>query len=217
MVKLLFIDFKVDGKTVVVVGGGVEGYRKIQSFLDSPVEITVISNEFSDEIKNLAEQGKIKLQQTQVSDTQQFVNQLNPKPDMLLAVTNNSMLNAKLVRAAKNVGCIVYCVSDSELSDFILPAVARVGDVKIAVSTSGKSPAVAKELRQRIERLITFEDLLKIELQTYLRRVLKNSIPVQRARSKFLNEILNNVDIQQALQEGNLCEAKELALKLVQK
>jgi len=210
------MDFKVDGKTVVVVGGGFEGCRKIQSFLGSTAEITVVSDNFSEDIIVLDKQGKVKLCQTQIKDAQVFIDQLIPKPDILLAVTDDSELNVKLVRAAKNVGCIVYCVSDPVLSDFILPAVAHVGAVRIAVSTGGKSPAVAKALRQRIEQLVTPEDLLAIELQEYLRNLLKTSVFDQHVRGKFLNESLNNVDIKHALSEGNLNMAKELALKLVQ-
>ena len=51
--------------------------------------------------------------------------------------------------------CMVYSVDDPAQSDFILPAVAHVGDVKIAVSTSGKSPAMARALRERIEKMVT--------------------------------------------------------------
>jgi len=212
----LFIDFKVDGKKVVVVGGGSESFRKIQNFLDSTAEIIVVSYEFSEGIRSIAAQGKIVLKQVQIVDVKKFIEQLNPKPDLLLAVTDNSVLNSQLVLEAKTVGCLVYCVSDPSLSDFIFPAVARVGDVKIAVSTGGRSPAIAMELRQRIEEFVTLDDLLGIELQAYLREVFKNSISDQRVRSRFLNEILNNVNIKQALREGNICVAKELALKLVQ-
>lgn len=207
------MDFRLDGKTVVVVGGGLEGCRKIQNIVDSNADITVVSSEFSDGIKAYAKEGKIKLHRAQVKDAQEFVKGLNPKPDLLLAVTNNSELNIQLVKAGRNAGCIVYCVTDPELSDFILPAVAKVGDVKIAVSTGGKSPAMARELRQRIEKLVTPEDLLEIELQAYLRKLLKTSVADQHARSRFLNETLNNVDIKQALADGNLTGAKELALK----
>jgi precorrin-2 dehydrogenase/sirohydrochlorin ferrochelatase len=210
------MDFKLEGKTVVVVGGGLEGYRKIQNFIDSGAQITVVSGEFSEGIKSLAEQGKIRLQTAVVKDAQYFMNSLNPKPDVFLAVTNNSELNNQLVKAAKTAGCIVYSVDNSALSDFILPAVAKVGDVRIAVSTGGKSPAMARELRQRIEKLVTPEDLLEIELQEYLRGYLKNSVSDQHERSRFLNEILNNVDIKQALRDGKLCVAKELALKHLQ-
>jgi siroheme synthase-like protein len=212
------MDFKVDGKVVVVVGGGFEGCRKLKSFLDSSsVQITVVSAVFSDEVKSLAEQGKVKLVSAQITDAQLFVENLCLIPDVFLAVTDDSELNAKLVRAVRRVfGCLVYCVSDPSLSDFILPAVARVGEVRVAVSTGGQSPVVARVLRQRIERLITSEDLLAIELQVYLRKLLKSSVSESMVRSKFLNEILNNVDIKQALGEGKLNVAKELSLMLVQ-
>jgi siroheme synthase-like protein len=210
------MDFKVDGKTVLVVGGGFEGCRKIQSFLDSTAVITVVSGEFSEGVKALFDQGKICLSQLQIKDAQQFVDQLDPKPDMLLAVTDDSELNVQLVKAAKKVGCMVYCVSDPSLCDFILPAVARVGSVKIAVSTGGRSPAVAMALRQRIEQLVTPEVLLEIELQVYLRALLKSCVADQRVRSKLLSETLNNIDVKQALREGKLYVAKALSLKIVQ-
>jgi precorrin-2 dehydrogenase/sirohydrochlorin ferrochelatase len=210
------MDFKLDRKTVMLVGGGLEGCRKTQSIVDSGAQITVVSSEFSEGIKSLAKQGKIRLHLAELKDAQAFVDGLNPKPDIFLAVTNNSSLNTQLVKAAKAAGCIVYSVDTPALSDFTLPAVARVGDVKITVSTGGKSPAMARELRKRIEQLITPEDLLAIDLQAYMRGVLKTSMTDQRERSRFLNEILNNVDIKQALKDGNLCEAKELSLKIMQ-
>jgi precorrin-2 dehydrogenase/sirohydrochlorin ferrochelatase len=210
------MDFKVDGKTVMVIGGGSEGYRKLQNFLDSSAEITVVSSEFSKDVQVLASQGKIRLSQIHITDAQKFIAPLTPRPDLLLAVTDNSELNVQLVLSAKKLGCIVYCVSDPSLSDFILPAVAQVGEVKIAVSTGGKSPAMARVLRQRIERLVTSEDLLEIELQEYLRKLLKNCVADQKVRSRLLNEMLNNFDIKQALKEGNLYVAKALSLKFVQ-
>ena len=142
---------------------------------------------------------------------------LNPKPDIFLAVTNESKLNLELVKAAKSAGCMVYSVDNPALSDFILPAVARVGDVKIAVSTSGKSPAMARALRERIEQMITPEDLLEIQLQHMFAVILKEQVPDPKVRSKMLYEILNNDNIKQVLKEGKLCEAQEIAMKLVEK
>jgi precorrin-2 dehydrogenase/sirohydrochlorin ferrochelatase len=213
----LLLDLKLDGKTVIVVGGGLEGYRKTQSFVASGAKITVVSGEFSSGIKELAEEMKVSLVQAEVKDAKGFFENLSPKPDVFLAVTNNPKLNAQLVKVAKAAGCLVYSVDNPALSDFTLPAVAKIGDVKVAVSTSGKSPAVARLLRQRIEKIITQEDLLQIELQAYVRGVLKQRVSDQKLRSQLLGEILNSVDIKQALNEGKICEAKEMAIKLVER
>lgn len=211
----MLIDLKLDGKTVIVVGGGTEAYRKTQSFIDSGAKIWVISKAFSSNIQKLGEEKKVALLKTDVKDAKSFVGSLNPNPDILLAVTNDPKLNFELVKAAKSGGCMVYSVDNPALSDFILPAVAKVGDVKIAVSTSGKSPAMARVLRQRIEKLVTPEDLLEIELQANVRSILKEKVSDSKARSKVLYEILNNDNIKQALREGKLQEAEKMALKLL--
>ena len=211
----MLLDLKLDGKTVIVVGGGAEAYRKTQSFVDSGAKIWVISKEFSSSIQKLGEDKKVALLKTDIKDTESFVGSLNPKPDVLLAVTNDPKLNVDLVKAAKSAGCMVYSVDNPALSDFILPAVAKVGDVKIAVSTGGKSPAMARVLRQRIEKLVTPEDLLEIELQAKIRSILKPQVSDSKVKSKLLYEILNNDNIKQALREGKLQEAEKMAPKLV--
>ena len=112
---------------------------------------------------------------------------------------------------------MVYAVDNPAISDFILPAVAQVGDVKVAVSTGGKSPAMAQVLRERIEKLVTPQDLLEIELQANMRSILKERVSDAKVRSKLLYEILNNDNIKEALSEGKLQEAEELAMKLIEK
>ncbi len=165
----------------------------------------------------MAEEKKVALVKTEIQDAKAFVGSLNPKPDVFLAVTDDSKLNLELVKAAKSVGCMVYSVDNPALSDFILPAVAQVGDVKIAVCTSGKSPAMAKLLKERMEKMITPEDLLEIQLQSHVRSILKEQIPDSKVRSKMLYEILNNDKIKQVLKEGKLLEAQEIAMKLIEK
>ena len=213
----MLIDLKINGKTIIVVGGGEEAYRKTQSVIDSGATIWVVSKDFSSGIEKLAEEKKLALVKTEIQSAKAFVDSLNPKPDMLLAVTDNSRLNSELVAAARALGCMVYSVDNPALSDFILPAVAHIGDVKIAVSTSGKSPAMAKLLRERIEELITPEDLLEIELHAYVRGILKEKVSDPKRRSEFLYAILNDAKIKQALKQGNLHQAQELAMKILEK
>jgi precorrin-2 dehydrogenase/sirohydrochlorin ferrochelatase len=213
----VLIDLKLDGKTIMVVGGGSEAYRKLQSVLDSGAKIWVISRDFSAEVQKLGEEKRVALLKTGIKDAQAFIDSLNPKPYILLAATNDINLNLGLVKAAKYYGCMVYSVDNPTLSDFILPAVAHVGDVKVAVSTSGKSPAVAKALRERIEKLVTSQDLLEIELQEKARSALKTTVSDPEERSKILYEIFNSVGIKKALSEGKLAEAEDLAMKLINK
>jgi siroheme synthase-like protein len=213
----LLIDLKLNGKTVMVIGGGAEAYRKTQSFLDSGATIWVISKDFSSDVLKLGDTKKVALLKTEVKDAKTFVDSLNPKPNLLLAATDNNKLNLELVKAAKVYDSIVYAVDNPAISDFILPAVGHIGDVKVAVSTGGKSPAMAHVLRERIEKLITPQDLLEIELQEKCRLELKKTISDQKLRSKTLYELLNNDNIKTALAKGKLSEAEELAMQLIQK
>ena len=211
---LVDLDFK--GKYVVIVGGGSESYRKTPTFVEAGAKILVVSKTFSDGIKKLHATGKLELLEAEVKDSKAFVKNLKPKPDLLVAVTNDHALNAALIQHAKSAGCMVYAVDNPAASDFILPAIAKVGEVRIAISTTGKSPAMARELRQRIEKLITQEDLLQIKLQTYARAVLKKRIFDQKVRRKVLYEVLKDEEIKRFLKEGKFEEAKEKALKILE-
>jgi siroheme synthase-like protein len=211
------MDLKLDGKTVMVIGGGAEAHRKLQSMLDSGAKIWVISRDLCEEIQKLGAEKKVALLKTGIKDAQAFVDSLSPKPYILLAATNDSALNLGLVKAAKYYNCIVYAVDNPQMSDFILPAVAHVGDVKIAVSTSGKSPAMARALRERIEGMVTKQDLLEIELQEKARAALKTKVADPNMRSKTLYQILHSEEIKKALSDGKVAEAEELAMKLIEK
>jgi len=213
----MLVDLDFNGKYVVVVGGGSESYRKTPSFVEAGSKILVVSKTFSLGIKKLRTMGKLELLQAEVKDGEAFVKNLDPKPDLLVAVTNDHKLNAQLIKHAKSAGCMVYSVDDPSVSDFILPALAKVGEVRIAISTTGKSPAMARLLRQRIEKMITEEDLLQIKLQNYLRANLKKRISDQKVRRQILYKTLKNDEVKRFLKEGKFDEAKEMAMKILEK
>jgi precorrin-2 dehydrogenase/sirohydrochlorin ferrochelatase len=213
----LLVDLNFKGNYVVIVGGGSESYRKTPTFVDAGAKILVVSKTFSAGIKQLHEMGKLELLQEEVKDAAAFVKGLKPKPDLLVAVTNDHTLNAQLIRQAKSAGCIVYAADNPEISDFMLPALAKVGEVRIAISTTGKSPAMARVLRQRIESLITQEDFLQIKLQTHVRGVLKQRILDQKARRRILYKVLKDEEVKKFLKEGKIEKAKEMALKILEK
>jgi len=212
----LILDFNFEGKYVVIVGGGAEGYRKILSFLDAGSKILVVSRKFLVDIHTLHQLKKIDLLKRDIRDAEAFVNSLGHSPDVLIAVTNNQDLNFRLVKHAKAAGYMVYCVDNPAISDFMFPALAKIGDVKIAVSTSGKSPSMARVLRQRIEKMITKEDLLQIKLQDSIRPILKQQISDQKIRKIVLCEILEDAHIKKLLRKGKFEDAKNLALDITE-
>jgi precorrin-2 dehydrogenase/sirohydrochlorin ferrochelatase len=177
----------------------------------------VISRSFGSGILNLHEKKKIDLHKTEIRGGESFVKQLNPKPDLLAVATSDHKLNAKLASCAKSEGFMVYVADNPAISDFILPAVSKIGEVRIAVSTGGKSPAMAKTLRERIERLITEEDLLHIELQEYLRAILKREVSEQKNRKEILYEVLNDKRVNEFLKEAKLDKAKKEALTIMER
>jgi len=212
----LLVDLNFNGKYVVIVGGGSESYRKTQSFVEAVSKILVVSKAFSRGIKELHSMGKLQLLKEEVKDGEAFVKNLTPKPDLLVAVTNDHVLNAQLAKHAKAAGCMVYAVDNPAVSDFTLPALAKIGEVRIAISTAGKSPAMARILRQRIEKMVTQEDLLQIELQTYARAVLKKRVWNQKVRKQILYKTLKNEEIHRFLKEGKFDKAQEMAMKILE-
>jgi precorrin-2 dehydrogenase/sirohydrochlorin ferrochelatase len=212
----LIIDFKFDGKHVVIVGGGTEAYKKTLSFLDAGSKILVASRTFTSGIKKLHQEKKINLLKANIKNGETFFNQLNPKPDLLAVATNDQKLNVQLSKRARLAGCMVYVADNPSISDFILPAVAKIGEVRIAMSTGGKSPAMAKLLRQRVERLITQEDLLQIKLQNYMRAILKQQISDQKLRKKILYKILKDEHVKKLLKTGKLDEAQRVARNIME-
>ncbi len=204
-------------KHVVIVGGGSEGYRKTLSFLEAGSRVLVVSKTFSSGIKKLHQMKRIDLIKTDIKDGESFINYLSSKPDVLVATTDDRNLNIQLAKYAKEAGCMVYVVDNPSVSDFIFPALVKIGEVKIAISTNGRSPLMARVLRKRIEKIITQEDLLQIKLQNYAREILKQRILDQRIRKKFLYKILKDDRIKKLLKDGRFDEAQGVAMKILER
>jgi precorrin-2 dehydrogenase / sirohydrochlorin ferrochelatase len=210
----VILDLDLRNKQVVIVGGGPEAYRKVVSFLDAGSKILVVSLTFLHEIHTLYELKKVRLQKENIQDAQSFFSSLENVPDVLVAVTNDPDLNSQLVTVGKVAGCMVYAVDNPEISDFMLPALAKIDDVRIAVSTQGASPSMARVLRQRIEKMISKQDLLQIKLQEFVRAELKQKISDQKIRKIVLSEIIEDPQIQKLLKKGNMEHAKQFALDI---
>lgn len=140
------IFMNIGGKKCVVAGGGEVALRKVKTLLEHGASVKVISPDLCSELGRLAESGEISVLQRsyRVGDLQDAV--------IAIVATNDSNTNLEVVKEARRKAVLVNVVDDAESSDFIVPSYMRRGDVTIAISTAGRSPALARKIRTRLEK-----------------------------------------------------------------
>ena len=139
----LFLNVKA--MKCIVIGGGLIALRKVKDLLEHCADITVVSPYICKGIDDLLAQSKIRVfkRKYQVGDLDGSY--------LTVVATGDKSLNKKVVKEAKERKVLLNIVDDPELSDFIVPSVIHRGDISIAVSTGGKSPALARKIRTRLE------------------------------------------------------------------
>src|SRR6266705_3556953 len=140
-----FLD--VRGRRCLVVGGGVIGERKARALLDCGARVTVVSPSVTPGLAALVANGRV---------TQRARPFLRSDPRgcaLAVAATGNSRVDRTVVAAARRWRALLNVVDRPQHCDFIVPSVLRRGELQIAVSTGGRSPAIAREIRRRLEQL----------------------------------------------------------------
>jgi len=134
------------GKKCVVVGGGKVALRKVKMLLDCGADVTVVSPKLCPEIVTLSKGGSIHLIQRdyEAGDLKDAV--------IAMVCTDVKKVNRKVADEAKKTGVLVNVADNPEPSDFIIPSFFRRGNLTIAVSTSGMSPALARKIRAKLEK-----------------------------------------------------------------
>jgi precorrin-2 dehydrogenase/sirohydrochlorin ferrochelatase len=213
----LIVDLNLKGNLVIVVGGGAEGYKKVNSLLTQNCKILVISDKVNTQLSNYIKQKKISFKKTKLKDTS-FLSKY--KPFLVMATTNDKELNRKIIQKAKKMKCYVYAADDPEVSDFAHPSVINIEDtVQIAISTGGRSPAMARKIKLQTEKIfkktIKKEDIYQIKLQQIARDSAKKRIPTQLERKKFLYSVLHDKTIKQLIKDGKLKKAQQRAMLML--
>jgi len=210
----MLIDLFIKGQKTLVVGGGNVGERKTLQLLDAGAEVTVVSKEFTEKLIELSRAGEIKIEKIDV-EKGLSATRIGFAPKVVIVSLDNQLLNRKVAKDAKANGALVCVVDDPAASDFAMPAVAKIGDIRVGVSTGGSSPAMAGVLRRRIEEMITESDVRMVELQKYARALAKQKIDSQEERSRVLRRIIDDTEVKKLLEKGLVEEAKRLAEKII--
>ncbi len=208
---MLPVMLNLKGKKAIVFGGGEVSERRTMKLLSSGAKVTVVSIDFTDKLGGITSEN---LELIHFKIKNENVKKYLKDADLVLIATSDGELNDRIEEESHKRGLLVN--RSDKVSDFIIPAVLDTGDVSIAVSTRGKSPAVAKAIKSRIKKLITKEDILLIELEEFLKHGLKDKIRDQKQRKAFLREIIIKPEIIQCLKDNNIDKAKTLVTKYLE-
>ncbi|MGY0041537.1 precorrin-2 dehydrogenase/sirohydrochlorin ferrochelatase family protein [Pedobacter sp. NJ-S-72] len=151
--QLFPVFLKLNQLHTVIIGAGPVGLEKLNAVLAQSelAGITVIAKEISEEVYELAKrlpQVKVLKKNYTAADLEQA--------DLVIAATNDNLLNEEIIRDAHALKLLVNVADKPDLCDFYLGSIVKKGDLKIAISTNGKSPTIAKRLKKLNCLMITY-------------------------------------------------------------
>lgn len=147
----IFIELK--NRPVIVIGGGRVGAEKVRGLLAAEADITLVSPDLIDELRDHVAAGRIRHIARVYEESD-----LDGGYEFIMVATDDGAINAEVAAAGKRRGLWVNAADDPKNCDFILPAVVRKGKITLAASTSGTSPALARRLREELDAYLT-EDM----------------------------------------------------------
>ena len=192
----------------VVIGGGKIAEGKVEGLLAVEAKVTVISPELTSRLHELAEQNLIKyIERTyQPGDlTGAFI---------VICATDRAEINHQVWQEASANNQLVNVVDDTPRCNFIAPSILRKGDLTIAISTSGKAPALAVRLKERLQRELGPEYEHFLELADKLREPLAHHIPDFETRKALWYELVDS-EILDVLARGDEDAAREMISQIV--
>lgn len=180
----IFLD--INDKPCIVVGGGSVAERKVASLLNAGAKVLVISPKLTPALKRLAGKKQISYcpNPYKTGDLKGFF--------LAYSATNNPLVNKAVFKDAKKQGILLNVVDVPELCNFIVPSVVERGDLLIAISTSGKSPAMAKKIREQLEKKFGMEYAVFLDIMGKVReKVLTESKESDKNKALF-TKLLNS-------------------------
>jgi precorrin-2 dehydrogenase / sirohydrochlorin ferrochelatase len=202
----IFLD--VTGRRCVVVGGGEVAARKVAGLLEACADVVVVSPLLIEALAKLAREGHIRHLQREycAGDIEGAA--------LVYAATDQAKLHRRLHAEASKRGIPINVADVPALCTFIAPAVLTRGPLKIAVSTEGASPAMAKRIITRLERLFGPEYGLALEVLRATRHHLKAHEPNIHLRAKKLTALAGS-RLLEYLRKGDVDAVEEIVRRQI--
>ena len=197
----------ISGKKCVVVGGGRVAERKVERLLDCGAVVEVISQKMTPLLMDYSLEGKI------VHRKGAYKSAMLSGAFLVIAATNDTSFNGKIGQDARRLRMLVNIVDDPKQCDFIVPSLVERGDLRIAVSTGGKSPALAKKIRKDLEERYGYEYSLLVDILGELReRIISEGRGSDENREDL--EAVVYSEVLDYIRTGRLSEIGALILRL---
>lgn len=147
----MIVDLRIDSKHVLILGGGKQAAKRFFAMAQEGCTITLVSPVISEDIMRASRSGRADVRTMEADIT--ILDDV--KPDIVVAATDNAPLNREIMAGAKERGIVRYSASDPDSSDYAHLATTEFdGVVRVAVSTGGRSPAMARKIRDNIRENI---------------------------------------------------------------
>jgi precorrin-2 dehydrogenase/sirohydrochlorin ferrochelatase len=177
---------RVAGRRCLVVGGGTVAERKVTALVEAAAHVTVISPVTTPTIQALTARQAITHHARQYArgDVCGFF--------LAFGATDDEQAQQQLARDARAAGVLLNVADRPELCDFIVPAVAEQGDLVIAASTGGASPALAKRVRRDLQESFGPEYAEVLQLLQRLRERLAGRVASSAERQRIFTNLVNS-------------------------
>ena len=198
----------LEERKVIVIGGGSVSARKVCSLIDAGARPVVISPEFDDAIRVFARAGFVQLAERpyQAGDLKGAF--------LVISATDDPQVNHQVWAEAQALGCLINVVDDPKHSNFILPAVVRRGEVAVAISTGGSSPALARRMREQLETEVGQEIGILAQIMAELRQELLERYQPGEPRLQAALKIIDS-DILNIIQDQGFSGGRAYARQML--
>lgn len=194
---------KTSNLNVFILGTGEVATRRANKFLDHGANVKLAGNSLS---KELESKGAVLRPLDDVDELVEW-------SDLVVIASGDEELSDHVSKIARD-----KLVNRADLpyeGNVIVPTSFNIGEIEISIFTNGKSPLMARQLRKKIQSVITDEDILEIELQDYARSILKESIDDQKERRNYLYKIFEDEKINEFIKNNQIDEAKSYIYNLI--
>jgi precorrin-2 dehydrogenase/sirohydrochlorin ferrochelatase len=193
----------LEGKTALVVGAGRVAQRKIEALMQCGAKIHIVGKRLTGKLNELVEGGRAR----RIGDA--FEEAHLEGAFVVIAATDDPAVNHHISVRARKKGLLVNAVDQPSDCNFIVPSVVRRGDLLIAISTSGKSPALARHIRERMETQFGEGYTTFLVLMGRLRKRVLSKRFSQEENRRIFHEIVGS-DILQAMARDDWEEVESI-------